>query len=464
MTFEITLDAAEKDPLFLQIATRVRSAITSGQLRPGARLPSSRALAEKLAIARGTVDAAYAQLADEGAIETRRSAGTVVSGTAGRHIEILDQPPLKLQAAPATGSTGPLPFQIGLPALDAFPQKLWTNLIVRTARASQPGHVADPAGVLELRQAIVAYIGAARGVRCEPEQVIITAGYQGALALVRNVLVRPGDPVWMEDPGHPMTRMALENAGARVVPVRVDAEGIRVSAGITSAPKARLAVVTPAHQFPTGAALSLPRRLSLLAWAAEAGSWIVEDDYDSEFRYAGRPLPSLKSVDNVDRVIYVGSFSKRLCPTLRLGYIVIPNELLGAFHRAARLLTNGLPPLEQRVLATFIRDGHFARHVRRMRLLYAERLRELTKALQTSFADRIEVPPTQGGLHLLARFPALQDDITLAKNAAKSGLCPTALSSLTVAHDGGQGLLLSFANVAMNEADDLAARLAAAIG
>ena len=462
--FDITLDAAEKDPLFLQIATRVRSAITSGQLRPGARLPSSRALAEKLAIARGTVDAAYAQLAGEGAIETRRSAGTVVSGTAGQRIEILEQPPLRFQAAQGAGDAGPLPFQIGLPALDAFPQKLWTNLTVRTARASQPGPIADPAGVLELRQAIVAYVGAARGVRCEPEQVIITAGYQGALALVRNILVRPGDPVWMEDPGHPMTRMALENSGARVVPVRVDSEGMRVSAGMTSAPKARLAVVTPTHQYPTGVALSLPRRLALLAWAADAGSWIVEDDYDSEFRYAGRPLPSLKSVDNVDRVLYVGSLSKLLCPTLRLGYIVIPSGLLGAFKRAARLITNGLPMLEQRVLAAFMRDGHFARHVRRMRLLYADRLRCLTNALQTAFGDRIELPATQGGLHLLARFPTLQDDVTLAKNAAKSGFSPTALSSLTVAHSCGQGLLLGFANIPTDDADGLAARLAAAIG
>jgi GntR family transcriptional regulator/MocR family aminotransferase len=466
MTLNITLDAAETDPLFLQIATRVRAAITAGNLLPGARLPSSRALAAQLAIARGTVDAAYALLAGEGAIETRRSAGTIVSGPVGRRIEVAEQSPFQFPPAPSAHPAEPRPFQMGLPALDAFPRKLWSTLTVRAARSMQPADLAeaDPAGVPDLRQAVAAYLGVARGIKCTPEQVLITAGYQGALALVRSVLVRPGDPVWMEDPGYHMTRMALETAGARVVPVRVDAEGLRVAAGINAAPRAKLAVVTPTHQCPTGVALSLPRRLQLLAWAAEAGSWIVEDDYDSEFRYTGRPLPSLKSLDRGQRVLYAGSFSKVLFPALRLGYLVVPSELQSAFLRASRLLTSGLPMLEQNSVAAFMRNGHFARHIRRMRILYADRRRCLATALHARFGDRVTLELTSGGMHLLARFPGADDDSVLAKRADLAGLATTALSSLAMAHDAGQGLLLSFTNTAPAEADALVARLATAIG
>jgi GntR family transcriptional regulator / MocR family aminotransferase len=466
MTLDITLDTAEKDPLFLQIAARVRSAIAAGHLLPGARLPSSRVLAAQLAIARGTVDAAYALLAGEGAIETRRPAGTIVSGEAGRRIEVVEQSPLMFPAARSIGHTGPRPFQMGLPALDVFPRKQWSNLTVRTARSMQPADLAEvgPAGTLELRQAVSAYLGVARGIKCSPEQVLITGGYQGALALVRNVLVRFGDPVWMEDPGYHMTRMALETAGARVVPVRVDGEGLRVAAGINAAPKAKLAVVTPTHQCPTGVALSLPRRLELLAWATEAGSWILEDDYDSEFRYVGRPLPSLKSLDRGQRVLYAGSFSKVLFPALRLGYLIVPPELESAFLRASRLLTCGLPVLEQRVVAAFMRDGQFARHIRRMRMLYADRRRCLAEALRAAFGERVKVEMAAGGMHLLARFSGADDDSELARRAERAGLAATAVSSLAMAHDCGQGLLLSFTNVVPADADVLVGRLAGVIG
>jgi GntR family transcriptional regulator / MocR family aminotransferase len=465
MTLNITLEPTERDPLFLQIATRVRSAIMAGHLLPGSRLPSSRALAAQLAIARGTVDAAYALLAGEGAIETRRSAGTIVSGPIGKRMGVLEQSPLMFPPAVIDEDLRSRPFQMGLPALDAFPRKLWSNLTVRAARSIQSEDLAEanPAGLLELRQVVAAYVGVARAIRCTPEQVLITAGYQGALALVRSVLIRPGDPVWIEDPGYPMTRNALETAGARVVPVRVDAEGLRVTAGINAAPKAKLVVVTPTHQCPMGVALSLPRRLELLAWAAEAGSWIVEDDYDSEFRYIGRPLPSLKSMDRGQRVLYAGSFSKVLFPALRLGYLIVPAELESAFLRASRLLTNGLPALEQRVVEAFMRNGHFARHIRRMRMLYADRRRGLATALQVAFGERVTVEMASGGMHLLARFPEAGDDGMLAKRAAQCGLAPTALSSLTMAHDAGQGLLLGFTNVAATEVAALVRRLAAVI-
>jgi GntR family transcriptional regulator / MocR family aminotransferase len=466
MMFDLTLDPTESDPLFLQIAARVRSAITTGHVSPGAKLPSARALAAQLAVARGTVDAAYAMLAGEGAIVTHGPAGTVVSGTAGSRIESVQHTPFMFDATQAAERKAPMPFRMGLPALDAFPRKLWSNLTVQAARTAQSADLAeaDPAGVPELRQAVAAYLGVARGIRCSAGQVLITAGYQGALTLARNVLLRHGDPVWMEDPGYHFTRQALETAGARVVPVRVDQDGLRVASGVAAAPRARLAVVTPTHQCPTGVALSLPRRLELLAWAADMESWILEDDYDSEFRYVGRPLPSLKSLDRGQRVLYAGSFSKVLFPALRLGYLVVPPELAEASLRACKLLTLGQPVLEQRVVAAFMQKGHFARHIRRMRILYGERRRSLAAALSATFGDRVAVEMSAGGMHLLARFPGAADDTELVKRATSAGLAPSALSPMAMAHDAGQGLLLGFTNIQAVEAKELATRLAQAIG
>ena len=345
--------------------------------------------------------------------------------------------------------------------MDAFPRKLWSNLTVQAARAVQPADLAvtDPAGLPALRQAIAAYLGVARGIRCSPAQVLITAGYQGALSLVRNVLLRLGDPVWLEDPGYPITRQALETTGVRVVPVRVDQDGMRVASGVAAAPKAKLAIVTPTHQCPTGVALSLPRRLALLAWAAENESWILEDDYDSEFRYVGRPLPSLKSLDRAQRVLYAGTFSKVLYPALRLGYLVVPPELAAAFLRASRMMTLGQPTLEQSVVAAFMQKGHFARHIRRMRILYGDRRRALATALEAAFGPRGRVEMAAGGMHLLLRFAGTEDDVALAKRAAAAGLEPSALSSHMMAHDCGQGLLLSFTNIPVEAAPAVVARL-----
>ena len=465
MAIDFPLDFTDDNPLFLQIAGGVRAAITTGQVVPGTRLPSARALAAQLNVARGTVDAAYAMLASEGAVDTRGSAGTVVSGAAGIRIEAVEHTPFMFDPARATDRAAPLPLQIGLPALDAFPHKLWSKLTVEVARAAGVADLTepDPAGLLALRQAVATYLGAARGIRCSAAQVLITAGYQGALALVRSVLLRPGDPVWTEDPGYALTRQALETGGARVVPVRVDRDGLRVASGIAAAPRARLAVVTPTHHFPTCVPLSLPRRQELLAWAGEAGSWILEDDYDSEFRTAGRPLPSLKSLDRGQRVLYAGSFSKVLFPALRLGYLVVPAELATAFLRASRLMTRGQPVLQQKIVAAFMQKGHFARHIRRMRTLYNQRRRDLALALQSSFGERILVEPTAGGLHLLARFPGAADDTELVKRSVGLGLAPSALSASAMAHECGQGLLLGFTNIPASDANMIVALLAGVI-
>jgi GntR family transcriptional regulator/MocR family aminotransferase len=477
----IVLDSAESGPLYLQIATRLRAAIATGALSAGARLPSARTLSAQLGVARGTVDAAYELLSGEGAIEPRGAAGTVISA----QVEGLTKAP----AQRALGFHGPrpapsievLPFQRGLPALDAFPRKLWSGLTAKAARGMGDAGLAYPdvCGAMALRQQIVAYLGLARGIVCEPHNVLIASGYQGALSLVRQVLLRPGDAVWVEDPGHPQAFQALEVGGASLVPVPVDAEGLRVSAGMTAAPRARLAVVTPTHQSPLGVSLSLPRRLALLDWAEDAKAWILEDDYDSEFRYTGPSPPALKSLDRGERTIFAGSFSKTLFPALRLGYLVVPDALVEAFARAARLTTRGPPLLEQNVTAAFMAGGHFARHVKRMRGLYRRRRAALAEALSGSFrietstgemaaggtvGERATVEMAAGGMHLLLRLPRGVDDGDAARRALAAGLAPTALSGLAIAHDSGQALLLGFTNVREEDAPALVARLAAVVG
>ena len=465
MATPIVLDRSVSGPLHLQIATRLRAAITAGMLAPGARLPSARSLAGQLGVARGTVDAGYAVLIGEGVVVPRGSGGTIVSPELAARATPPVQRRMPFAARRVEAPGAPLPFRMGLPALDVFPRKLWTSLTVRAARGLgvEALGLPDPAGWPPLREAIAAYLGVSRGIQCTPDQVLVTAGFQGALALVTRVLLRPGDPVWVEDPGYILARQALEAAGATLVPVRVDHEGLRVAAGMVAAPRAKLAVVTPTHQCPLGVALSLPRRLALLGWAADSGAWVLEDDYDSEFRYSGHPLPALKSLDRGGRVLYTGSFSKVLFPGLRLGYLVVPDELAEAFARASRLGTFGLPPLEQRVVAAFMADGHFARHLRRMRGLYAARRRALAEALTAAFGDGVVLELEAGGMHLLARFPGAADDGTLARRAATAGLAPTALSSLAMAHDCGQGLLLSFTNVPEGDAEALTRRLRTAI-
>jgi GntR family transcriptional regulator/MocR family aminotransferase len=463
-TSPIVLDRAARQPLQLQIAQRLRAAIAGGVLAPGARLPSVRALAAQLGVARGTVDAGYAILIGEGMVLPRGAAGSIVSPVlASRPVPPVPAP--DRAAAPPDLLARPLPFRLGLPALDAFPRKLWTGLTVHAARGvgtEALGQTA-PAGLPELRTAIAGYLGVARGIVCTAEQVLVTAGFQGALALVRQVLLQRGEAVWIEDPGYHHTRHALAAAGARLVPVPVDREGLDVAAGMAAAPQARLAVVTPTHQSPLGVALSLARRVALLAWAEQADAWILEDDYDSEFRYTGPPLPALKSLDRAGRVLYGGSFSKVLFPALRLGYLVVPEPLAAAFIGAIRLNSYGLPSLEQRVVAAFMQQGHFARHLRRMRTLYAARRRALTAALYEAFGARIVVELAAGGMHLLARFPGTADDAILARRAVAAGLAPVALSELSIAGDRRRGLLIGFTNVPEGEAAVLAQRLAAAL-
>jgi|SRR5579859_8116367 len=460
--FDKLLDRTAAEPAYRQLYRRISAAVLDGTLAEGARLPSARALASQLGLARGTVEAAYGQLAGEGYIQGRGAAGTYVASVA---VSALPAPaPAPRAARPVLPAGMPLQFQMGLPALDAFPRKLWSRLAARQAHAlSPPTLVApDPAGIAPLRQAIARYLAVARGIAVPPEHVIVTAGFQGALGLATRLLGVADQPVWMEEPGYFRARFGLLAAGARIVPVPVDGQGFDVAAGMALAPTARLALVSPSHQSPLGMALSLPRRLQLLEWAASQDGWIVEDDYDSEFRYVGRPLPPLKSLDRTDRVLYVGTFSKTLFPGLRLGYLVAPPPLTQRVADLAAVLAP-LPAADsQATLAAFLAEGHFGRHVRRMRQLYAGRRAALAAELGKAFrAERIALGA--GGMHILLRLDDQADDIAAAEACRAAGLDPSPLSRAYAGPEKRQGLLLSFTNVSPEQAPAMVQRLARAL-
>ena len=459
--------ARDGGPLHRQMYDYFRTAISAGQLRPGDRLPSARTLAQQLMVARGTVDAAYAMLAGEGYVIGRRPSGTIVSpGLLGVERAPATSKP-RPRHAPTLVLTGAAkPFQLGLPAVDAFPRKLWSRLIARQGRDLSAADMGYPehAGYRPLREAIAAYLAVARGMLCDARQIVITSGYQGALDTIGRVLLRRGDKVWFEDPGYHLARAALERWGVPLVPVRVDADGLRVADGVARAHDARLAIVTPSHQAPLGVALSLPRRLALLAWASEAGAYVVEDDYDGEFRYTGRPLPALKSLDRADRVLYAGSFSKVLFPGLRLGYLVLPEELVEAFNNIILSRSAGASTFEQRVVATFMREGYFARHLKRMRSLYAARRQALAEALSAVFGERLAVDLEPGGMHLLARVGGGVRDTDLARKAQAAGFAIDALSSRVIRYRREGALLLGFSNIPEADAVTMCRRLEHAIG
>ncbi|WP_263264171.1 PLP-dependent aminotransferase family protein [Pseudomonas sp. RIT-PI-S] len=459
------LNPALTHPLYRQLYLRLRQSIADGRLRPGDRLPSVRALAAELNLARGTVDAAYQLLVSEGYLQTRGPAGTVVSP--------LLKPMPAAQVLPAPTGTAPAlhtgelppPLQMGLPALDAFPRKLWNRLANRALRGSGLPGLAypSPLGYAPLRMAVASYLGISRGIACTPEQVFICAGYRAGLELICRTLLAPGAPCWFEDPGYFMAREFLQQAGARLVPVPVDAHGLDVAEGLRRAPDARLAVVTPTHQSPLGVALTLPRRQALLAWANQQQSWIIEDDYDSEYRYHGKPLPALKSLDTEGRVLYAGTFSKVLAPGLRLAYLVVPQALVGRFASTANSMQNHCPVIWQATVTSFIDEGHFARHLKRMRGLYAQRRAWLVEALHAALAPRLQVDSQAGGMHVLARLGPGLDDHAIAKAARALGLAVHGLSGWYQAASSTQGLLLGFTNVASTEqAAELAQRLALA--
>ena len=473
----IILDPTLSVPLYKQLYEGVRSAILRGQLQAGACLPSTRAFALELGISRATVQLTFEQLIAEGYLQGRAGSGTYVAATfPPEGVEQLVQDAYPGQSS-STGRTisaranswlstpyfsPPLmlpehrlqrAFRVGLPAIDAFPRKLWQQLLVRSWRQMLPELLAyhQPAGYPPLREAIASYLATARGVRCTAEQVILVAGSQQGLDLAARVLLDPGEQVWMEDPGYPGARGALLGAGACLVPVPVDTEGLLVQLGKERAPGARLAFVTPSHQFPLGVTMSMARRLSLLEWANAAGAWIVEDDYDSEFRYVGRPLAALQGIDRANRVIYLGTLSKVLFPAVRLGYLVVPPDLVKAFI-AARLYTDIHPPLlEQVTLTAFLQEGHFVRHIRQMRQLYQERQLTLVELARETLAGRLDLQPAVGGMHLIGWLPGKQDDRQIARAAARVWVDVSPLSLYALEGMERTGILLGYTAVGTQE-------------
>ncbi|WP_149539938.1 MocR-like pyridoxine biosynthesis transcription factor PdxR [Siccirubricoccus phaeus] len=458
-TLLIALDRASGVPALRQVYLGIRQAVLEGRLPPGARLPASRALAARLGLARNTVVAAYDQLLAEGIIEGRVGAGSFVSRDLPKEPEPPPAPGLAAPAAaaslppaarrfaaalPATGSTAAAACNTGRTSWDPRTAQLWRSLTLRHLQAPSLAMLgyADPRGSAGLREAIAAYLRAARAVRCAPEQIVVTAGAQQAIDLVLKVLVEPGDQAWVEDPCYPAVRAALGAARAALVPVPVDAQGLVVAEGVAAAPQARLAYVTPSSQYPLGVVLSMARRLELLGWARQAGAFVVEDDYDSEFRYAGRPLAALQGIDDAGRVIYIGTFSKVLFPGLRLGYAVLPPALVEPVL-GARLLSDWHPPaLVEGVVTDFIAEGHFAQHLRRMRQRYRAARDVLVAALQGIPGLAAEAP--EQGMKLVARLAPGFRDTEVAAAAARRGVIARAVSPMYLAAPPLQGLMLGF--------------------
>ncbi|HAU5608432.1 MocR-like pyridoxine biosynthesis transcription factor PdxR [Citrobacter koseri] len=429
-------------PRYQQIARQLKNAIEQGELKAGARLPSSRTWSQELGVSRSTVENAYGELVAQGWLERRGQAGTFVSG----HVR-----PEKTVATPAVfagESQTPDPFQMGLPALDLFPREIWARVMGRRLRTQTRFDLAlgDVCGEAVLREAIVDYLRVSRSIECLPEQVFITSGYASSMTLILRALAKPGEGMWVEDPGFPLIRPVIAQENVGLMPVPVDDHGLNVAAGIHDYPQARFVLLTPAHQSPLGVALSLTRRRQLLEWAASAQAWIIEDDYDSEFRYHGKPLPPLKSLDAPQRVIYAGTFSKSLFPALRTAWLVVPLNQVARFRQLAGLMACSVPVLWQQTLADFIRDGHFWRHLKKMRQHYARRRLWMEEALrEQGFA----VVPQEGGIQLVVAVDA--DDRLLTAKANQAGLAVQALSRWRLKSEGRGGLLLSFTNITSAE-------------
>jgi GntR family transcriptional regulator / MocR family aminotransferase len=458
------LDPTAAEPFYRQIYDRFRGAIAGGLLKPGDRIPSARALTRELGLARGTIEAAYSLLAAEGYIQARGQAGTVVTPSLKPGIPIAI-PRSQPNSGVAPASFRPdsiLPFQMGLPALDVFPRKIWARLGARCVRAMQPSDMVHPSvyGLPALRAEIAAYLQVSRGISCSPSQVFVTSGYRHTVELIAQSLLKAGDRVWLEDPGYPPTRELLRHMSIAAVPVPVDPEGMVVSDGIKLASRARAAVVTPAHQSPFCVSLSLPRRLALLDWAARNSAWIIEDDYDGEYRYVSRPLPALKSLDRDGRVLYSGTFSKVLFPSIRLAYLVVPENQVERFEEISQVLAGGSPELTQTIVTAFIKEGHFARHIQRMRKLYAERREATRTGLESVLGKYIRIDSPPGGMHLILRLQGRRSDRVLVARMREEGLYGEALTDWAMGRDGASALLLNFTNIASQRtAENLARRI-----
>jgi GntR family transcriptional regulator/MocR family aminotransferase len=481
----IALDRQVPASLARQLYDGLREAILRRQLRPGTRLPSTRALASEFGLSRNTATSAYEQLVAEGYLEPRVGSGTIVARS------LPDEIPLAGRRDTATGlrtsgvgalskrnrsvSSRPvrpltvtgvsLPFASGLPDVAAFPVHIWARLTARQWRKAPSTLLTygDPAGYLPLRQAIATHVRTSRAVECEADQVLVLSGSQQALDLAARVLIDPGDGVLVEDPGYPGARAAFGMAGASVLSLPVDSEGADINRVLDRARKSRLAFVTPSHQYPLGVTMTVSRRLAVIEWARRSGAWIIEDDYDSEYRYRGKPLPSLQGLDRSGRVIYMGSFSKTLFPSLRLGFVVLPPALVEPFRRVRSVVDGHSPLLEQAVLAEFIAEGHFSRHVRRMRALYQERQSILVETAARELRGLLRVQAADGGMHLVGWLPRGASDVAASERGKSCGVFVSPLSMCAAAPRRDRGLLLGYAAFGREQILEGVRRLAGAL-
>lgn len=464
----IVIDRDSRSPLFRQIEDQLRGMILAGSLSGGTRLPASRALATDLGVSRQTVMQVLESLAAEGFLDMRHGSGTFVAATFPQHL------PQRFQSQPETDLASPAvprvsglgarfgaaevdgiprenrPFLPNSPAYDQFPFALWQKYVNRQTRQAYRGNMGygDPAGYAPLRQAIADYLALHRSDACDPEQIVITPGGHAAFMVAALLLTDPGDGLLFEDPGPLIARNLFQSLGRRMVHVPVDDEGMDFEPAVAQGAGARLAFVMPSRQHPLGRTMSLARRLRLLDWANANEAWILEDDYDSEFRYTGRPLPSIRSIDRTGRVIYVGTFSKALFPALRLGYLVLPPALVGMFRNAIALMVRSVPEATQMALANFIADGHFASHLRRMRDLYAGRRQEFLRVAQATGTGLYEVDMPDSGMNAIVWLRAGQEDRTLAQRAVQAGVHAYPLGEYGAEPLPRPGLLLGFTGVA----------------
>lgn len=480
----ISIDRQSSKPLHTQIYETFRMAIVNESLRPGQRVPSSRTLAVELGISRTPVLNAYDQLVADGYFESGLGKGTFVSTSLREELRSGDDDRARRLEKSAVGPRqvasrlanlsrvkiepawyGAGPFNIGQVAVEQFPFHIWARLVVRHSRkaGAHSFQYGDPRGSLRFRQILADYLRIARAVNCDARQIMVVSGSQQGLELTARVLLNSGDSVWLEEPGHDLTTRIIKLAECHPVPVPVNKEGLDVQIGARLCNDARAVYVTPSHQFPLGITMTASRRLELLDWAQSAGAWIIEDDYDSDYHYQEMPIASLQGLDPNSRVIYLGTFSTTLYPSLRLGYIVMPPDLVDRFMTMRQTMDVFPPNLFQNVVADFIQEGHYSRHIRRTRIVYAQRREALIEALSLEFGSAVEVIGEKSGLHLVLTLPRGMSDRAVARIAAEERLWVRPLSPYYLDKPRRQGLLLGFGGTAPTEIQEAVHRLRSVI-
>lgn len=473
----LKIDPASHEPLATQLYVALRQHVTAGTLGAGIRMPSTRTLSDELSVSRTTVTCAYDQLKSEGYLISAEKSGTFVADLlpdnlawsasqqyarpdGGNHLDtdlaarFEDKPPRQRERTSRT-----LPFNPGIPAVFEFPSLAWARIMRPILGQLAPSGIARcPAeGAIELREQVAIYLASNRGVSCTPEQVLIISGTRQAILLILMALSNPGDKGWVEDPGYPGTDMLHDLFGITSVPVQVDEQGLDVRLGIEKAPEARFAYVTPARQAPLGHTMSIRRRIDLLSWAYEADAFILEDDYDGEYRFGDHPAPSLQSLDPDGRVFYFGTFSKTVLPSLGIGYLVVPTRYVDVFRNLLDVVTRPPSLAAQLTMAEFMATGQFGAHVRKMRSLYLNRQNALEDVLIETVGDLVQTEVLNAGLHLIGYLPDGYNDAQVAQRAKSLGLLPRPLSDYVQERRLRPGLLIGFSNIS-EEAMPRAAR------